>query len=75
MFTAAITDTVEEKKVPVAVSRIPLPKRIPIKNQNSVVQSHQPTNINGGSNDKHRLDGLNINQIFNTGNNFVYRWI
>ena len=71
MFTAAITDTVDEKKVPAPVSRIPLPKRRPINNQNLVGQSHQPKNINGGSNDNHRLVGLNVDQIFNTGKNFV----
>lgn len=65
MFTAAITDTVDEKKRPVAESRIPLPKRRPINNQNLLVQSHQPTNTNGRSNDDHRLVGLNIDQIFN----------
>ena len=70
MFTAAITDTVNEKKTPVAESRNPIPKRRPINNQNLLVQSHQPSNTNGGSNDDHRLVGLNIDQIFNTGKIF-----
>jgi hypothetical protein len=71
MFTAAITDTVDEKKSPAAESRIPLPKRIPINKQNLLVQSHQQTNTNGGSNGDHRLVGLNIDQIFNTGKKFI----
>lgn len=65
MFTAAITDTVDKKEIPVAEPRIPLPKRKSTSTQNLIVQNQPQINSNGGSNGKHRLDGLNVDQIFN----------
>ena len=71
MFTAAITDSVEEKKSPVAEARVPLPKIKPIKKQNSFIHNQNPKSIKGGLNEDHRLVGLNVDQIFNAGNNFI----
>ena len=64
MFTAAITDSVDQKKTPIAETRAPLPKIKPIKKQNSFIQSQKQKNIKGGLNEDHRLVGLNVDEIF-----------